>query len=574
MTRNRPSLRRPVHSRVAHPEQRPERIRKPGHIAEVIARHAAVLVTLLVIALAALVRLRLTDVPLERDEGEYAYAGQLILKGVPPYLEAYNMKFPGTYYAYALIMALFGQTARGIHVGLMLVNAGAALIVFAIARRLADDLCAAVAATAFLILSLDRWILGIFAHATHFVLLPALGGLLLLLVARESERLWPSLAGGTLLGMAVLMKQHALVFVPLGVGLVAWPTTGKSRASWTRSAMKDALVCIGTTLPLGIVAVMLYRQGVLDRFWLWAVRYAKEYVSEVPLSFAWTVLSDKFTKVTHSTLVLWLVAAVGLVALALDRWPPLTRFFVFGLLATSFLGICPGFYFREHYFILLLPAIALLVGITAVSVRRLLSRRFSPVVSLNVTIAVLTALAALFVVRERSYLFSMTPRELIRSRYGTNPFIEASEIARYIKERTGEQERIVVVGSEPEIYFYADRRSASGYIYTYALMEPQAYATRMQDEMIREIDGAHPKFLVIVDVYASWLARPESSRKIIEWAKQYVRECYELVGVADIVSRSETRLAWGDGVREYRPTSHDVVYTYRRTSEAPCSVAW
>src|SRR5438128_3127597 len=276
MTRNRPSLRRPVHSRVAHPEQRPERIRKPGHIAEVIARHAAVLVTLLVIALAALVRLRLSDMPLERDEGEYAYAGQLILKGLPPYLEAYNMKFPGTYYAYALIMALFGQTTWGIHVGLMLVNAGTALIVFAIARRLADDLCAAVAATAFLILSLDRWILGIFAHATHFVLLPALGGLLLLLVARESERLRPSLAGGTLLGMAVLMKQHALVFVPLGVGLVAWPTTGKSRASWTRSAMKDALVCIGTTLPLGIVAVLLYRQGILDRVRRWAVPYANE----------------------------------------------------------------------------------------------------------------------------------------------------------------------------------------------------------------------------------------------------------------------------------------------------------
>src|SRR5438876_2074218 len=349
MTRSRPSLRRPVHPRVARAEQRPERIRSPGRIAEMIVRHAAVLVVMLVIALAALVRLRLADVPLERDEGEYAYAGQLILKGVPPYLEAYNMKFPGTYYAYALVMALFGQTARGIHVGLMLVNTGTALIVFATARRLAGDLCAAIAATAFVLLSLDRGILGIFAHATHFVLLPALGGLLLLLVARESERLWPSLAGGTLLGAAVLMKQHALVFVPLGVGLIAWPTTSESRASWRRTTMKAALLCIGTTLPLGIVAALLYRQGVLDRFWLWAIRYAKEYVSEVPLSFAWTVLSYRFAKVTQSTLVLWLVAAVGLVALALDRWPPLTRFFIFGLLATSFLGVCPGYYFREHY---------------------------------------------------------------------------------------------------------------------------------------------------------------------------------------------------------------------------------
>jgi len=415
--------------------------------------------------------------------------------------------------------------------------------------------------------------MGVFAHATHFVLLPALGGLLLLLVARESERLWPSLAGGTLLGTAVLMKQHALVFVPLGVGLIAWPTTGESRAGWTRTTVKAALLCIGTTLPLGIVAAMLYRQGVLDRFWLWAVRYAKEYVSEVPLSFAWTVLSDRFAKVTQSTLVIWLVAAVGLVALALDRWPPLTRCFAFGLLATSFLGVCPGFYFREHYFILLLPAIALLVGIAAVSVRRLLSRRLSLAASLNVTVAVFAALAVLFVIRERSYLFSMTPRELIRSRYGTNPFVEAIEIARYINEHTKERDRIMVVGSEPEIYFYADRVSASGYIYTFPLMEPQPYAARMQEEMIREIDVSHPKFLVIVDVYASWLARPESSRKIIEWAKQYVRECYELVGVADVISQHETRVAWDGAAREYRPTSHDIVYTYARTSEAPCSVA-
>lgn len=37
--------------------------------------------------------------PLERDEGEYAYAGQLMLQGIPPYQLAYNMKLPGTYAA-------------------------------------------------------------------------------------------------------------------------------------------------------------------------------------------------------------------------------------------------------------------------------------------------------------------------------------------------------------------------------------------------------------------------------------------------------------------------------------------
>src|SRR5207249_11821503 len=139
MTRSRPSLRRPVHPRVARAEQRPERIRGPGRIAEMIVRHAAVLVVMLVIALAALVRLRLADVPLERDEGEYAYAGQLILKGVPPYRLMYNMKFPGTYYAYSLIMAILGQTPWGIHIGLLFVNAATVVIVFFLARRVIND---------------------------------------------------------------------------------------------------------------------------------------------------------------------------------------------------------------------------------------------------------------------------------------------------------------------------------------------------------------------------------------------------------------------------------------------------
>src|SRR5215472_10880401 len=62
-------------------------------------------------------RYRLRETPLERDEGEYAYFGQLMLEGVPPYQLAYDIKLPGTYAAYAMIMALFGESSAGIHSG-------------------------------------------------------------------------------------------------------------------------------------------------------------------------------------------------------------------------------------------------------------------------------------------------------------------------------------------------------------------------------------------------------------------------------------------------------------------------
>ncbi len=42
----------------------------------------------LIVILAA--RIRLLGLPLERDEGEYAYTGQLLLQGIPPYQLAYS----------------------------------------------------------------------------------------------------------------------------------------------------------------------------------------------------------------------------------------------------------------------------------------------------------------------------------------------------------------------------------------------------------------------------------------------------------------------------------------------------
>jgi 4-amino-4-deoxy-L-arabinose transferase-like glycosyltransferase len=92
------------------------------------------------------IRIRLFGIPLERDEGEYAYAGQLILQGIPPYKLVYNMKYPGTYIAYALIMWIFGQTIHAIYLGLLLVNAAIIALIFLVGRRLVDTMTGITAA--------------------------------------------------------------------------------------------------------------------------------------------------------------------------------------------------------------------------------------------------------------------------------------------------------------------------------------------------------------------------------------------------------------------------------------------
>src|SRR2546428_9269093 len=166
-----------------------------------------------VFGLIVAIRIRLLGVPLERDEGEYAYAGQLMLQGIPPYKLAYNMKFPGTYAAYALIMSIFGQTITGIHLGLLLVNAATVALVFLLGRKLMNSTAGIAAAASYAVLSVTPSVLGFAGHATHFVILPVLGGTLLLLDESNRQAFGRLFASGLLFGLGLLMKQPAIFFI-------------------------------------------------------------------------------------------------------------------------------------------------------------------------------------------------------------------------------------------------------------------------------------------------------------------------------------------------------------------------
>ena len=63
----------------------------------------------------ALLRIPYVSVPLERDEGEYAYIAQRSTHGEVPYRDAFDQKPPGVFLAYRGAFALFGQSIEGIH---------------------------------------------------------------------------------------------------------------------------------------------------------------------------------------------------------------------------------------------------------------------------------------------------------------------------------------------------------------------------------------------------------------------------------------------------------------------------
>ena len=525
------------------------------------------------------VRLRFAAAPLERDEGEYAYAGQLILRGIPPYELAYNMKFPGAYYAYAVLMAIFGQTATGIRVGLLAVHLVTVGFVFALGRRLVGPAAAAIGASAFALLALDRWSMGIFGHATHFVLLPAVAGLFVLHGAMRSGRASAFVSAGFLMGLAIAMKQHALFFALLALGFAWWSGRASAtsdrpwRADYARKTMwkRAALVGGGLALSFVMLATMLAAHGVLGRFWFWTFQYGAAYVSGTPASIATTMFGMAWGYITQASAGLWYAALAGIVLLFVVQWPRESRVFLVAWLVAAALSVVPGYFFRPHYFIVLMPVAGLLVGVAIVSIDRALSRRLSAVGGRVVSGLICLGLGIAWIVPNAGYLFRMTDTEVVRSVYQANPFPESPEIARYLGAHTERNDRIAVFGSEPQIFFYADRISATGYIYMYSLTEPQPFMREMQDEMIREVESAQPKYLVHVGMSSSWTASLQPDTRMLTWMNAYVAKCYDRVGVVDIDVNGTSTVVWDDAVATYQPRTQSLVVTYRRRATAECS---
>src|SRR5258708_17083892 len=71
----------------------------------------------LVVLLFAGIRWRGGEMALERDEGEYAYAGQVILHGNPPHPLGYNMKLPGADVVDVALLPAFARNGAGNYFG-------------------------------------------------------------------------------------------------------------------------------------------------------------------------------------------------------------------------------------------------------------------------------------------------------------------------------------------------------------------------------------------------------------------------------------------------------------------------
>jgi 4-amino-4-deoxy-L-arabinose transferase-like glycosyltransferase len=489
---------------------------------------AACIAIVAVAALAfALLRAPYLSVPLERDEGEYAYIAQRMLEGDVPYRDAFDQKPPGVFLVYAAAFAVLGQSIESIHLMMYLWTAATAFVLFALLRRLAGELPAAFAALVFSIAAVDPRLVATAANTEIFMLLPMVAATHCMLRGLAGNRWGWWLACGLLSAAACWIKQVAaanLVFIAV---FAAGDLLSRRPRPSLRSVLRVyALLGLGGGLASAPVLLYFAFQGAwgpfIDAVLLHNLAYSQDLSTAAGLRNA----SFWLARQAPSLGAFW---ALALCALVIPRLAGRrVRLLLAGWALASLVGVSIGLHFRPHYFIQLLPALAALCGVAVGGAARwLLARPGRGQAWAGLAALVLLVLAPP-VAANWGTLRAGSPNAISRKIYGLNPFPESLEIANYIRSTSEADDSVYVVGSEPQILFYAERRSATRYIFFYPLTARFPDAAERQREVMREVTAAEPRYVVMTNLRTSLLMTPDSERFVFEETARWLSRHYRL----------------------------------------------
>ena len=385
------------------------------------------------------------------SEAMYSVVANEIVDGGRPYIDAIERKPPLLFWTYAAIFKVAGEfNWKALHIVALVWTLCAMAGLYVIGRELFDRNTGLIAALFY----------GVFQHWLTWKNLTFDGEMLMNLpiiwawaiaLRRSSSRLRPELfPAGALLGVAFLLKQPAAIAaVPLGIYLLL-PSYRASRSlTRTNSIIQAAILTVAFSTALGLVTIVLWKQGIPYEAFYWTI--ADHGVAHV----FW----QKGIVITLVFLGACLPLVIGAIMACRDKseiWAGRTaeRTALFGLLAASAIGAAAGARFYPHYYVQLIPPLALLA---APYYARLWSRTIQPphwLLRPAVTYAWLSLTVIAFSIEHWT---GLAQRRV------------PSEAGRYLSAHSSPDDRIFVWGQTSEIYLDAHRRPACRYITTFPL---------------------------------------------------------------------------------------------------------
>jgi hypothetical protein len=297
----------------------------------------------------------------------------------------------------------------------------------------------------------------------------------------------------------------------------------------------------------------------------WTYEIPKNYVSKIPFEEGKKYFEFTKNAILQNYKFFWYHALFSVILCLIKSINFKTKLFAITLTFFSFMMIVPGFYFYGHYWIQLIPGLAILAGLTFHCISALLN-------SFNIKYNFIKyAYIGLFAIltfnhlsSQKSYYFNPNYERILRTVYGNNPFPESMEIANWITANSKPEDQIVLLGSEPQIYFYTKKKCPSRHAYFAAIVDNVPQHKEWQREFVADVEKASPRYLIFFNHPISLFVQPNTDQYVFEWANKYVNENYQLVGLVDMIEGQRANYIWREQLMNYKPSAQNIIYVYER----------
>jgi 4-amino-4-deoxy-L-arabinose transferase-like glycosyltransferase len=493
--------------------------------------------------LVAVLRIPLLNIPLERDEGEYAYIAWRLEHNELPYRDWVDQKPPGVFWVYRAALSLPMPPVPAIHVVAAAFSALTACALFLMMRMLAGQGWALMASALFVLLSADPRIQGTAANTEVFMLLPlTLSQWLFLYCGPQNRRRWAViLACGVLTGVAVAFKQVAAAIWPFQV--ILYPFFFRVEKRWRSAFSFGALSLAGILMVWGGIAGYFHARNGLGALVYNVLTHNLEYINAIPWTERLKLCEKTLGELARTQGIAWLFAIIGLIAVWRTGRTAQVLFLAQWLVA-GVLGVSASGYFFPHYFQQLLPTLCALAALGAEAISKAGFLQRASAWRNGMLGAGLLALPGIFVT---PFLLTEKPEEASRKIYPGSFCAEMQEMGRRLAEVTKPEDRVYVFGAEAEVLFYGRCVSATRYIFLFPLYGPYRDAREKQMATAQEISANQPAALLYLP--NSLFLVKGTEQFLTQWTQNYMKENFKADLWLAVDQNGKGRLlTGGDGI--------------------------
>jgi 4-amino-4-deoxy-L-arabinose transferase-like glycosyltransferase len=424
------------------------------------------------------------------DNSTYTYVAQTILHGGMPYHDAWDVKGPAIFYAYAVQLLLFGKSSVALQVMDLLWQLATAFVAFAIGRRASGQQeVGLLAGVLYLIVFYSQSALGITmtGQTDGYLSLPLALSVLYLLRAHETDRPLAWALSGAWVAVATLFK---LPFGLMGVCMIIAALTG-ARVSASQAIRRLASLAVGFAAPLAVCALYFYWKGALADLWDAQIFASLYHVKLNQNGHYLDCILTSFTppvRIPLYTLTLLSVVPATVTVLRRHRLAFATKILLGWFAVGWIVFFLHGSVLAYHFTPILAPAAVLSAETLFQMYRATGTGRKS--LRWLATAAVFVLLSCLAWRTSKNILYEW------RALHGHRPPQWADALGAYVKQHTTPQDTVFVWGSVPSVYLDSGRKAASRFEDAYHVALPPE-GLNYREIFLGEFTAAEPKYFIL-----------------------------------------------------------------------------